>query len=155
MNRPPPLLTVEHFPMAESDLDAVAALEASLQAFPWSRGNFADSLHAGYSAWVARLGGELIGFSVVMRVLDEAHLLNIGVAGKYQGQGYGARLLRNAMDAARLAGTHRMFLEVRPSNARAVELYRHFGFQQLGVRREYYPAAGGREDALVFEKELA
>lgn len=155
MNHPLPLLTVEYFPMADSDLDAVAALEASLQAFPWTRGNFADSLHAGYSAWVARLGGELIGFSVVMRVLDEAHLLNIGVAEKYQGQGYGARLLRNAMSAARMAGTHRMFLEVRPSNARAVELYRHFGFQQLGVRREYYPAAVGREDALVFEKELA
>jgi len=155
MNCPMPLLAVEYFPMAEPDLDAVAALEAGLQPFPWTRGNFADSLHAGYSAWVARLGGELIGFSVVMRVLDEAHLLNIGVAEKYQGQGHGARLLRNAMEAARMAGILRMFLEVRPSNERAVELYRHFGFQQLGVRRDYYPATVGREDALVFEKELA
>jgi len=155
VSRPLPLLTVEYFPMAEPDLEAVAALEAGLQPFPWTRGNFADSLHAGYSAWVARLGGELIGFSVVMRVLDEAHLLNIGVAGKYQGQGHGARLLRNAMEVARMAGTLRMFLEVRPSNERAVELYRHFGFLQLGVRRDYYPATVGREDALVFEKELA
>lgn len=155
MSCPKPLLPLEYFPMAESDLDAVAALEAGLQPFPWTRGNFADSLHAGYSAWVARLGGELIGFSVVMRVLDEAHLLNIGVVEKYQGRGHGARLLRNAMVAARHGGIHRMFLEVRPSNTRAVELYRHFGFQQLGRRRDYYPATIGREDALVFEKELA
>lgn len=148
-------LPVEFFPMSERDLDGVAALEAGLQAFPWTRGNFADSLHAGYSAWVARIGGELIGFSIVMRVLDEAHLLNIGVAERFQGRGYGARMLRNAMECAALAGAHRMFLEVRPANGRAVELYKHFGFRQIGLRKGYYPAAFGREDALVFEKELA
>lgn len=147
-------LSVEFFPMAERDLDAVAALEGGLQIFPWTRGNFADSLQSGYSAWVVRIGGELVGFSVVMRVLDEAHLLNIGVAERYQGKGYGARMLRNAMECARLAGACRIFLEVRPSNARAVELYQHFGFRQIGLRKAYYPAIGGREDALVFEKEL-
>ncbi len=148
-------LTAEFFPMNERDLDEVAALEASLQAFPWSRGNFADSLTAGYSVWVCRQGGELIGFSVVMSVIDEAHLLNIGVAARHHGQGYGARLLRNAMQAARLGGATKLFLEVRPSNERAVELYRHFGFQQIGLRKGYYPAAIGREDALIFDKELA
>ncbi len=148
-------LTAEFFPMNERDLDEVAALEASLQAFPWSRGNFADSLTAGYSVWVCRQGGELIGFSVVMSVIDEAHLLNIGVAARHHGQGYGARLLRNAMQAARLGGASKLFLEVRPSNERAVELYRHFGFQQIGLRKGYYPAATGREDALIFDKELA
>lgn len=147
-------LTAEFFPMNERDLEGVAALEASLQAFPWSRGNFADSLEAGHSVWVCRLGGELIGFSVVMSVLDEAHLLNIGVCQRYQGQGYGARLLRHAMECARLGGAHKLFLEVRPSNARAVDLYRHFGFQQIGLRKGYYPAAIGREDGLVFDKEL-
>ncbi len=148
-------LTVEFFPMNERDLDAVAALEASLQPFPWSRGNFADSLAAGHSVWVLRLAGELIGFSVSMRVIDEAHLLNIGVGARHQGRGHGARLLRHAMDCARRGGAERLFLEVRPSNARAVELYRHFGFRQIGVRKGYYPAAVGREDALVFDKELA
>lgn len=147
-------LAVEFFPMGERDLDAVAALEAGLQTFPWSRGNFADSLLSGYSVWVVRIGGELIGFSVVMRVLDEAHLLNIGVAERYQGKGYGARLLRNAMECAHLAGACRMFLEVRPGNVRAVELYQHFGFRQIGLRKAYYPAVVGREDALVFEKAL-
>ena len=141
--------------MNERDLDAVAALEATLQVFPWSRGNFADSLVAGYSVWVLRVGGELIGFSVVMRVIDEAHLLTIGVCKRYQGQGYGARMLRHAMECARLGGATKLFLEVRPSNERAVELYRHFGFHQIGLRKGYYPAAIGREDALIFDKELA
>lgn len=141
--------------MNEHDLDAVAALEASIQAFPWSRGNFADSLAAGHSVWVCRLGGDLIGFSVIMCVLDEAHLLNIGVCRRYQGQGYGARLLRHVMDGAKRHGASKLFLEVRPSNERAVELYRHFGFNEIGRRRAYYPAASGREDALIFDKELA
>ena len=147
-------LRAEFFPMNERDLDAVAALEASIQAFPWSRGNFSDSLQAGHSVWVCRLGGDLIGFSVIMRVLDEAHLLNLGVCQRYQGKGYGARLLRHVLEGARLHGANKLFLEVRPSNERAVELYRHFGFNQIGVRRGYYPAAIGREDALVFDKEL-
>lgn len=141
--------------MNERDLDAVAALEASLQTFPWSRGNFADSLRAGYSVWILRRGGDLVGFSVVMSVVDEAHLLNIGVAKRYHGQGYGARLLRHAMEYARLGGARMLFLEVRPSNDKAVELYRHFGFRQIGLRKGYYPAPVGREDGLIFEKELA
>lgn len=137
-------IPAEFFPMNERDLDAVAALEASLQVFPWSRGNFADSLESGYSVWVLRVGGDLIGFSVVMSVLDEAHLLNIGVCKRYQGQGYGARLLRHAMECARLGGATKLFLEVRPSNERAVDLYRHFGFQQIALRKGYYPAVVGR-----------
>lgn len=148
-------LAAEFFPMNDRDLDAVAALEASLQTFPWSRGNFADSLAAGYSTWVLRLGGDLVGFSVVMQVIDEAHLLNIGVCRRYQGQGYGARLLRHAMERSRLGGARQLFLEVRPSNERAVDLYRHFGFNQIGLRKGYYPAVVGREDALIFDKELA
>jgi len=148
-------IAAEFFPMVERDLDAVTVLEASLQVFPWSRGNFADSLAVGHSLWVLRVGGDLIGFSVVMSVLDEAHLLNIGVCPRYQGQGYGARLLRHAMENARLNHASKLFLEVRPSNERAVELYRHFGFRQIGLRKGYYPATIGREDALIFDKELA
>lgn len=148
-------LAAEFFPMNGRDLDAVTALEASLQEFPWSQANFADSLSAGYSVWVLRLGGDLVGFSIVMSVIDEAHLLNIGVAPYYQGHGYGARLLRHAMECARLGGASKLFLEVRPSNVRAVELYRHFGFRQIGLRKGYYPAAIGREDGLIFDKDLA
>lgn len=147
-------LSVEMFPMNQHDLDAVTELERSVQAFPWSRGNFADSLSAGHGVWVCRIGGELVGFSVVMVVCDEAHLLNVAVAKRHQGQGYGARLLQHAMRQARLYGARNLLLEVRPSNQRALELYRLFGFRQVGLRRGYYPAAVGREDALVFEREL-
>lgn len=147
-------LPAEFFPMNETDLETVSVLEASVQAFPWTRGHFADSLKAGYSVWVCRLGGDLVGFSVVMMVLDEAHLLNIAVAPRYQGQGFGARMLRRLMEHAREHGAAKLFLEVRPSNDKAVALYRHFGFHQVGLRKAYYPAREGREDALIFDKAL-
>ncbi len=147
-------IAAEFFPMNAHDVDEVAALEASLQVFPWSRGNFVDALDAGYRLWVLRQGGLLIGFSVVMIVLDEAHLLNIGVDRAHQGRGHGARLLRQVMQLASESGASRMLLEVRPSNVQAVALYRHFGFQQIGVRKGYYPAVVGREDGLVFDRVL-
>lgn len=153
---PAPLIVPdpEFLPMAERDLDAVAALEASVQNFPWSRGNFADSLTAGYSAWVCRIGGDLVGFSVVMPAVDEAHLLNLAVCKHRQGQGHGARLLHRAMQNARAGGARRMFLEVRRSNEQAARLYRDLGFAEIAVRKGYYPAVVGREDALVFERAL-
>ena len=140
--------------MGMDDLDAVAVLEASLQAFPWSRGNLADSLAAGHDMRVLRLGSDLVGFSVVMSVLDEAHLLVIGVDRRYQGQGHGARLLLQVIEAARAGGAVHLFLEVRRSNEQAIGFYRRFGFVRIGVRRGYYRSAAGREDALVFDKEL-
>jgi ribosomal-protein-alanine N-acetyltransferase len=146
--------TPDSLAMSADDLDAVVALEVSLQEFPWSRGNFADSLAAGHEARVLRLGADLVGFSVVMKVVDEAHLLNIGIDRRHQGHGHGTRMLHRIMDDARAAGARRLLLEVRPSNGQAIACYRHFGFSQIGVRRAYYPAAAGREDALVFDKEL-
>lgn len=140
--------------MVEADLAAVSALEATLRAFPWSPGNFADSLVAGHDARVVCAGDELLGFSVVMQVLDEAHLLNIGIARAHQGQGHGARLLEQIIADARMAGALRVLLEVRASNRQAVDFYQRFGFRQIGVRRAYYPEALGREDALVFAKDL-
>lgn len=150
----PVRLPVEMFSMNSRDLDAVAGLEADVQAFPWSRGNFADSLEAGHGAWVCRTGGDLIGFAITMAVADEAHLLNIAVAKCHQGRGHGARLLRHALDESRRHGAGRFLLEVRASNARALDLYRLFGFREIGRRRGYYPAREGREDALVLEREI-
>lgn len=147
-------LPIDMLPMDQRDLDTVAELEASVQEFPWSRGNFSDSLAAGHCVWVCRIGGDLVGFSIVMVVVDEAHLLNVAVAKPYQGKGYGARLLRHAMQEARLHGASKLLLEVRPSNTQALRLYQVFGFRQIGLRRGYYPAAVGREDALVLEREL-
>ncbi|MDD3483342.1 ribosomal protein S18-alanine N-acetyltransferase [Azovibrio restrictus] len=148
------LLPLEIEPMVEADLDGVAALEATAQPFPWNRSHFADSLVAGYGAWVLRQGGNLLGFLVVMTAVDEAHLLNVAVAPEHQGHGLGARLLRHAMNWSAGKGMLDMYLEVRPSNTRAEALYRHFGFHLIGRRKAYYPAREGREDALVFRRSL-
>jgi ribosomal-protein-alanine N-acetyltransferase len=145
---------VELLPMHLADLDEVLDVEFRVYDFPWSRGNFTDSLSSGYACWVCRVASELVGYLVFMMAVDEAHLLNIGVAEKWQGNGLGARLLRHAMEEARQSGALALLLEVRPSNAAAGALYRHFGFRQIGVRRAYYPAAKGREDALVLSHPL-
>ena len=145
---------IEMLPMRTADLDEVLSIEESVNSFPWARGNFTDSLSSGYSCWVCRVDGELVGYFVLMLAVDEAHLLTISVAGKRQNLGFGARLLRHAMQLARERGASVMLLEVRPSNAKAVTLYRHFGFKQIGVRRAYYPAVDGREDALVLTHPL-
>jgi len=145
---------VEMLPMNARDLDEILAIENAVYPFPWSRGNFADALAAGYSAWVCRLGGELVGYFVVMMAVDEGHLLNVSVAEKRQGMGFGARLLRQAMDVARRLGGDRLLLEVRPTNAPALALYRQFGFVRIGLRKGYYPAIVGREDALVLVRSL-
>ncbi len=145
---------VEMLPMAEHDLDDVLRIEYRVYSHPWSRANFADSIRSGYSCWVCRLGGELIGYFVLMVAVDEAHLLNISVAERRHGMGFGARLLHKAMVVARQSGALGMLLEVRPSNDKALSLYRQYGFAQIGVRRGYYPAAEGREDALVLTRKL-
>jgi ribosomal-protein-alanine N-acetyltransferase len=145
---------VEMSPMSAWDLDEVLRIETRVHSSPWSRGNFTDSIGNGHSAWVCRAGSDLIGYFVLMLVVDEAHLLNIGVDEKNQGTGFGARLLRHAMDIALQNGARTLLLEVRQSNGRALALYRHFGFRQIGVRRGYYLASAGREDALVLTRVL-
>lgn len=143
-------------PMAESDLDAVLALETSVAAFPWTRGHFADSLQAGYSGWVARDGaGRLLGYYLLMRAVDEVHLLNIGVDRSVQRRGLGGFLLRHALAGGWRAGGRSIFLEVRPSNAPAIAMYVRFGFAEVGRRRGYYPAHVGREDAIVMRRTLS
>ncbi|HRE70575.1 MULTISPECIES: ribosomal protein S18-alanine N-acetyltransferase [unclassified Candidatus Accumulibacter] len=145
---------VEILPLGHGDVDEMLAVEKGVYAFPWTRGNFVDSIVAGYSVWGCRVAGDLVGYFVVMLALDEAHLLNLSVTEKRQGMGFGALLLRHAMQSARRAGAVVLLLEVRRSNTRALALYEHFGFQQIGVRRDYYAAALGREDALVLQHVL-
>jgi [ribosomal protein S18]-alanine N-acetyltransferase len=144
-----------HFsPMAESDLEAVLRIERAIYDFPWTRGNFRDSLRAGYSCWSARSGGELVGYAVMMLAAGEAHLLNLSVAAERQQRGHGRALLAHLLGAARDHGARVLFLEVRPSNVAGKRLYGGCGFEQIGVRRGYYPAHAGREDALVYSINL-
>lgn len=141
-------------PMTESDLPAVMAVENAIYAFPWTLGNFRDSLAAGYNCWIYARDGGLVGYAVLMTGADEAHLLNLSIASNCQGQGYGSLLLLRLCDLARRGSARRIFLEVRPSNAAGMRLYARHGFRMVGLRREYYPAPAGREDALVFSKQL-
>lgn len=145
---------IELLPMRSADLDAVLAIEYRVCSFPWSRANFTDSIASSYSCWVCRVDQQLAGYFVLMLAVDEAHLLTIAVAESHQRRGLGARLLRQAMSVGRAGGATTLLLEVRPSNAKALAMYRHFGFAQIGVRRGYYPAASGREDALVLTHPL-
>lgn len=140
--------------MQEQDLDEVIAIENAIYSHPWTRGNFADSLQAGYACRVWRRDGELLGYFVVMAGAGEAHLLNLSIAPAHQRRGHGSALLREAGAVAASLGAHDLFLEVRPSNHAAQALYRRFGFRKVAVRRDYYPAHIGREDALVLTLPL-
>ena len=145
---------LDFIPMSEQDLDWVVAQEARLHPFPWSRENFLDSLAAGYGGWVMLDAGQPAGYAIVLGVLDEAHLLNISVAQDAQGCGRGSMLLEHLFTRARDNGASQFFLEVRPSNLPARALYQKAGFVEIGRRRGYYPAAEGREDALVMRAAL-
>ena len=141
--------------MREHDLDEVIAIEEVIYTHPWTRGNFADSLRAGYECRVLRLGPALLGYFVLMVAAGEAHLLNLSIATAHQRTGHGTRLLGEAMALARKLGAKSLFLEVRPSNRAAQSLYTRIGFRKIAVRRGYYPASAGREDALVLTLTLA
>jgi ribosomal-protein-alanine N-acetyltransferase len=141
--------------MLEGDLDEVLAIENVIYTHPWTRGNFADSLRAGYDCRTWRLGAELLGYFIVMAAANEAHLLNLSVATRHQRSGHGRALLREALELARRRAARSLFLEVRPSNYAAQVLYRRFGFRRIAVRRGYYPAHSGREDAFVYTLALA
>ena len=140
--------------MREEDLDEVVALENSVYAHPWSRGNFSDSLRSGYECWTLHDASGLAGYFVLSAAAGEAHLLNLSVAAERQRDGHGSALLREALHLARARGAYALLLEVRPGNLAARALYARFDFQQIGVRRDYYPGDGGREDALVFRLAL-
>ncbi|WP_241052000.1 tRNA (adenosine(37)-N6)-threonylcarbamoyltransferase complex dimerization subunit type 1 TsaB [Achromobacter xylosoxidans] len=142
-------------PLTDADLDEVVALEANVQSFPWTRGNFADALAAGYGAWTLRRDGRVAGFCILMFAPDVAHLLVIAVARSLHRQGLGSILLDWCEQQARERSLDGVLLEVRPSNTAAVEFYKARGYLQIGLRRGYYPAEkGGREDALVMQKRL-
>lgn len=140
--------------MVADDLTWVLPLEQALHVHPWTRGNFTDSLAAGHLCRIMRVGAEPVGYGVMMLIVDEAHLLDIGIDSRHQRVGLGAALMRHLFDLVRAAGARHCFLEVRPSNGAAISLYGKLGFERIGLRRSYYPAPGGREDALVMKAAL-
>jgi ribosomal-protein-alanine N-acetyltransferase len=140
--------------MTADDLDAVIAIEDAIYPHPWTRGNFSDSLAAGYHCWMVECGGETAGYCVVMIAAGEAHLLNLSVAAPWQRRGIGREALNFIARLARDYGAVKILLEVRPSNTAAIALYASAGFSEIAVRRGYYPAGDAREDAIVLQLEL-
>ena len=141
--------------MVATDLDDVLATEFLSYAYPWSRGIFLDCINTGYDCRVMVRGGNLVGHAVMSVAAGQAHLLNVCIRRDLQGQGLGRLFVRQVIKRAEKLGAEVLFLEVRPSNRVAIELYSSIGFVQIGERKDYYPADLGREDALVMSLGLS
>lgn len=140
--------------MQESDVPAVIVIERASYAFPWTEGIFRDCLRAGYVCRIAEFNGHLVGYGILGVGAGEAHVLNVCIESAYRCRGLGRRLLQHLFDISRAAGAQELFLEVRPSNTSAIRLYQSLGLEQVGIRRGYYQAEGGREDAVVMRLHL-
>jgi len=147
-------LRAQYRRMTPDDLGAVLSIEQAVYSHPWTLGNFADSLAAGYHCWIMECGGVMTGYSVLMVAGEEAHLLNLSIAADWQRRGLGSAFAGFIFRLARDYGAQRLLLEVRASNLGAQTLYVRNGFRQIGSRKGYYPADTGREDALVLERVL-
>lgn len=145
---------VEIRTMHYSDLKQVIAVEKKAYPHPWTLGIFRDCLRIGYNAWVMTLDRSVIGYGIVMLSPGEAHLLNVCVDPEYQGKGLGRYLLRHLIEKSDKTNIDMVMLEVRRSNVQAQQLYQSEGFHELGVRKSYYPAEEGREDAIILAKYL-
>ena len=137
--------------MLAKDLDAVILIEQEVFLFPWTRGNFGDSISSGYHCYVLEMGNHIFGYGVMTIGADEAHILTLSVASEWQREGWGEKLLHYFISFSKENQACSIFLEVRKSNHGAAKLYEQIGFRQVGTRVGYYPAMGGREDAIVME----
>ena len=147
--------SVEIRPMHELDVPVIVAIERAAYQFPWSEGIFRDCLRVGYVCRVADVGGDMVGYGIMSAGAGEAHILNVCIRDEYRGRGLARKVLVYLLDRARASGMYAAFLEVRPSNKAAARLYQSMGFEQVGVRRGYYQATVGREDAAVLRQVLA
>lgn len=151
VNSPPlPIIRAMH----PDDLTAVLAIEQAVYDFPWTQGIMHDCLRVGYSCWVFESDTTLIGYGIMSVAAQEAHILNLCIAPNFQNQGLGKKMLHHLLGLAVRYQARHCYLEVRGSNASALQLYKAAGFHEAGVRRDYYPATRGREDAIIMEKVL-
>lgn len=141
-------------PMREVDVPEVVRVERASYAFPWTEGIFRDCLRVNYFCRVVEVGPLIAGHGIMSVGAAEAHLLNICVDEAYRCRGIGGRMIAHLLRAASVAGAVEAFLEARPSNISAIRLYQSLGFRQIGIRRGYYQAIGGREDAVVLKRAI-
>lgn len=142
-------------PLTGADLDAVMEIENRAYRFPWTQGIFRDCLRVGYCCWCYMDNGVIQGYGVMSVAVGESHILNLTVSPEMQRQGIGSKLLKHFIQLARRHAADIVMLEVRPSNRKAISLYEKLGFNEIGVRPNYYPAENGREDALLLGLSLA
>jgi len=140
--------------MRSTDLRDVMYIENRNYDFPWGEGIFRDCIKAGYTMQVLRLDLALVGYGVMQIAADEAHILNLCIDRDYSRRGYARGLLEKLLNMAERAGANVVFLEARPSNPRAITLYNKAGFNEVGLRKDYYESVGGREDAIVMAKSI-
>jgi ribosomal-protein-alanine N-acetyltransferase len=140
--------------MTEADLDAVMAIETAIYEFPWTRGIFQDCMRVGYRCHIYQQDHDIKAYSVLSVGAAEAHVLTLCVRPDSQKQGLGRMMMEHVIELARQAGAETMLLEVRPSNEHAIRLYHQLGFNEVGIRPDYYPSAEGREDALIMARSL-
>ncbi|MCB1735950.1 MAG: ribosomal protein S18-alanine N-acetyltransferase [Gammaproteobacteria bacterium] len=140
--------------MTLDDLPAVMRVEQSSYPYPWTENIFRDCLRVGYSCWICAEAGNVLGYIVMSVAVGEAHILNVCVNPAQRRTGLGRRLLASMLRLAGERGADTMLLEVRPSNIAAVSLYEDMGFNEVGRRKNYYPSAHGKEDALIFAKAI-
>jgi ribosomal-protein-alanine N-acetyltransferase len=145
---------VEVRPMHELDIPVVAAIEKAAYQFPWSEGIFRDCLRVGYVCRIIDVAGDVGGYGIMSVGAGEAHILNVCIRDEYRSRGFARKVLLYLLERARTAGMSEAFLEVRPSNVAAARLYHSLGFEQVGIRRGYYQASVGREDAAVLRRLL-
>jgi len=140
--------------MTPEDLAGVMAIETAIYPYPWTEGIFDDCIRVGYPCHVYQQKGEIVSYSVLSVGAGEAHILTVCVREDYQCQGVGSMMMEHMMKLAQIGRAESMLLEVRPSNEKAIRLYQRLGFIEVGIRPDYYPAAGGREDALIMARQL-
>ncbi len=141
-------------PMEKDDIDVVMAIELSVYTHPWTNRIMADCIRVGYHCTIGEIDSVLASYCIMSAGAGEAHILNLCVADEFRRRGLGKFLLTNTLDEAKQAGIENVFLEVRPSNNAAIMLYEQLGFNQIGTRKDYYPAKSGREDAVILAKNL-
>ena len=140
--------------MTLADVRQVMTIEREVYEFPWTERIFSDCIRVGYQCWMASVKQRIVGHAVISVTAGESHILNLSIGREYQRQGFGRQFIEFLVDEARAQDAQTMLLEVRPSNKAAISCYNAAGFNEIGSRKDYYPAANGREDALLFARHI-
>ena len=147
-------LRLSYRPMTLDDVDYVLTVENEVYPYPWTKQILQDCIRVGYDCWLALENDSIVAHAVVSVAAGESHLLNLSVSKKHQGKGVGKAFIDFLIDIVRRKNATVMLLEVRPSNLQAISCYDAVGFNEIGCRKDYYPTATGKEDALLYAKEI-